>query len=129
MNDDMVGLFINIIANNLLLRTNIHNCESDISNIIFKYYDKVAETKTHDEYIKLLDTIRETKYTSGKHSKNIQNMTLIDIIELTCVLYTQSITHNTIDIFEYLNTHQQYIGYSDDLKYIIVNTIKKYFKC
>ena len=58
------------------------------------------------------------------HEHGIEDMDLVDIIELICDWKAASERTNGGDIYKSIEDGQKRFGYSDDLKKILINTVK-----
>lgn len=57
----------------------------------------------------------------------ISRMSLLDIVEMLADWKSASMRHATGDIFKSIEVNQKRYGYTDELKQIFINTVKKYF--
>ena len=61
-----------------------------------------------------------------EHFKNgIQGMTLIDLIEMICDWKAATLRNKDGDILKSIEMNQKRFGYSDELKQILINTVKE----
>jgi hypothetical protein len=134
-----VSLFIHGIIESLLHRSLSHD-DSKLGghevDIFTEYTPKLANlTFGSDEYKKCLEEMQpalEHHYLNNSHhpqyyTNGIEGMNLVDIIEMLCDWKASSLRHNDGDIYKSLEINQERFGYSDELKRIMMNTIRDYF--
>jgi len=131
-----VGKYINICSKLLFERaithdqTKMENPEWDI----FKEYTPKLATSTYgsDEYkifLKEMNIALKHHYENNRHhpeyyENGIKDMTLIDLVEMLCDWKSATLRHNNGDIIKSIEQNQKRFGYSDELKQILLNTIK-----
>lgn len=59
------------------------------------------------------------------HKNGISDMTLIDLLEMICDWKAASLRHADGNILKSININQQRFSFSDELKQILINTIKE----
>ena len=97
-----------------------------------EYTPKLKEcTYGSEEYKKFLAGLKEgldIHYSNNRHhpehfENGISGMNLIDLIEMICDWKAASERHNDGDVYKSIEINQTRFGYSDELKYILRNTI------
>lgn len=97
-----------------------------------EYSPKLANcTYGSDEYKSFLDGLKPAlnrHYKNNRHhpehfEQGIMDMNLIDIFEMICDWKASSERHEDGDIYKSIEINQERFGYSDDLKYILKNTV------
>ena len=97
-----------------------------------EYTPKLKEcTYGSEEYKKFLAGLKEgldIHYSNNRHhpehfENGISGMNLIDLIEMICDWIAASERHNDGDVYKSIEINQTRFGYSDELKYILRNTI------
>lgn len=97
-----------------------------------EYTPKLKEcTYGSEEYKKFLAGLKEgldIHYSNNRHhpehfENGISGMNLIDLIEMICDWKAASERHNDGDVYKSIEINQKRFGYSDELKYILRNTI------
>jgi hypothetical protein len=85
-----------------------------------------------EEYKQTLENMKpiiEHHYERNRHHpehfrNGIKDMNLLDIIEMLCDWKAASLRHENGNVFESIEINQKRFGYSDELKSILINTIK-----
>ncbi len=107
--------------------------ESPEKEIFDEYTPKLRDT-TYDsdeyrEYLKGMKIGLDHHYANNSHhpefyGDGIKGMSLIDIVEMLCDWKSASERHTDGDILSSIEKNQKRFGYSDDLKQILINTVK-----
>jgi Family of unknown function (DUF5662) len=63
------------------------------------------------------------------HTRGIQGMTLLDLLEMICDWKAASMRHADGDIVKSIEINQARFGYSDELKAILLNTLSELNHC
>lgn len=85
-----------------------------------EYKDQLNQMKV------ALDHHYEVNRHHPEHFENgIQGMNLVDLIEMICDWKAASQRHSDGDIFKSIEINQQRFGYSDDVKQLLINTVKE----
>ena len=129
----------NILIHNLQTKIKSHD-NSKLEDPEKSVFDKVTpalKTLTYgsEEYkaqLKEMDVALKHHYDMNphhpEHYKNgIKDMDLVDICEMICDWKAASERHNDGDIMKSIEINQERFGYSDELKSILKNTVKRYF--
>ena len=131
-----VGKLINIIMRLLLERKENHDASklnSPEKAIFDEYTPKLAATTYgSDEYKTYLNEMQAAlkhHYTNNRHhpehfENGIQGMTLIDLCEMLADWKAATLRHNDGDILKSIEINQKRFGYSDEIKNILLNTVK-----
>lgn len=130
---------INSIIRSLVFRS-INHDNSKLSEDEKPIFDKVTpalKTLTYgsDEYkeqLKKMNVALKNHYTMNSHHpehfvNGINGMSLVDVVEMICDWVAASERHDDGDIFKSIEINQERFGYSDDLKNILINTVKKIY--
>ena len=132
-----VGKYINCIINVLQKRIKYHDHTKlyDPEKTIFdKVTPKLKElTYGSEEYKAQLKEMQEAldhHYKENSHhpehyENGIRDMDLVDIIEMLCDWKAASERHSDGDIMKSIEINQKRFNYSDDLKQIFINTVKR----
>lgn len=135
-----VSEFIDPLIENLFYRL----CNHDASklrepekSVFDEYTPKLAEsTYGSDEYKQYLEGMgvalkhhyEENRHHPEHFNDGIKGMTLIDLCEMIADWKAATLRHNNGDIFKSIEINQGRFGYSDELKQILINTVKEHFK-
>jgi len=130
-----VEKLMTIVSDILLERAKKH----DLSKLqspekeIFDVYTPKLKDSTYgsDEYKKFLDEMKialDHHYLYNSHhpqffENGILGMSLISLIEMFCDWWASSKRHNNGDILESIKINQERFGYTDELKWIFINTV------
>jgi hypothetical protein len=104
--------------------------------IFDEYTPKLKEsTYGSDEYktyLKEMGVALQHHYACNRHhpehfKNGIQGMTLIDLCEMLSDWKAATLRHNDGNILKSIDINQKRFGYSDELKQILLNTVKEYF--
>lgn len=136
----MVGGIMAIIVNKILERSFVHD-ESKLSepekSIFDEYTPKLAGTTYGSEeytiYLKEMKVALNHHYSVNRHHpefhlNGIQDMNLVDIVEMLCDWRAATLRHNDGDIMKSIEINQKRFGYSDDMKQLMINTVKDYLQ-
>lgn len=127
---------LTLVVCQLLDRANSHDkskLESPEVNIFDEMTPKLAATTygsdEYKEFLKQMKPALDHHYQNNRHhpefhSKGIQDMNLVDLIEMLCDWQSATLRHKDGDIIKSIEINQQRFGYSDELKQIILNTIE-----
>ena len=80
-------------------------------------------------YLKEMQTALAHHYKENRHhpehfENGIKDMTLIDLCEMIADWKAATLRHDDGDIFKSIEINQKRFGYSDELKQILINTVK-----
>jgi len=89
-------------------------------------------TYASDEYKKCLEEMKpalDHHYKENRHHPEhfkggIKNMNLVDLSEMLCDWKAATLRHNDGDIIKSIELNQSRFGYSDDIRVILINTVK-----
>jgi len=89
-------------------------------------------SKEYGDFLKNMKGALDHHYKTNRHhpehfSNGIKGMNLVDVIEMICDWKASSMRHSNGNIEKSIEMNQERFGYSDDLKQILLNTIKDYF--
>lgn len=105
--------------------------------IFDEYTSKLAATTygsdEYKQYLKGMQKALDHHYACNRHhpehfKDGIKGMTLIDVCEMLADWKAATLRHNDGDIFKSIETNQKRFVYSDELKQILVNTVREYFE-
>ena len=130
-----VEAYMRKLAYHLIDRGIVHDLsktrDPEIS-IFIKYTPKLAGTTYgSDEYKQYLAEMKpaldhhyaKNRHHPEHHLNGIRGMNLIDIIEMVCDWKAATLRHNDGDIIKSIEINQKRFNFSDDLAFIITNTI------
>lgn len=66
-------------------------------------------------------------YSQFQEEADISQMTLIDLCEMICDWKAATLRHNNGDILKSIEINQKRFRYTDELKQILISTVKEYF--
>jgi hypothetical protein len=102
---------------------------------IFDEFTPKLATSTYgsDEYKSFLAGMKpalDHHYANNSHhpeyfAEGIRGMSLIDLLEMLCDWKAATMRHNDGNILRSIEINQQRFGYSDELKQILLNTIRE----
>ena len=131
--------YISVLKKHLINRGVSHD-DSKLQYPEKEIFDDVTpklKTLTYgsDEYkeqLKEMDIALKHHYENNSHhpehyENGILDMDLIDICEMICDWKAASERHSDGDIMESISINQKRFKYSDELKQILENTVKRYF--
>lgn len=129
---------MNVVIGDLIGRAHRHD-QSKLSDEERPYFDvatpKLAGlTYGSDEYKAALKelgpALRHHQAKNSHHPEFYENgmrgMNLLDLIEMLCDWKAATLRHNDGDILRSIEINQARFGYSDDVKALLVNTIRNY---
>ena len=131
-----VKAFMSIMAIEVLKRSNDHDkskLEEPEIGIFTEYTPKLKNsTYGSEEYKGFLQGMGEAlnhHYSINRHhpehfENGIKDMTLIDLIEMLCDWKAATMRHADGNIVKSIEINQKRFGYSDELKSILLNTIR-----
>ncbi|MEG0166194.1 DUF5662 family protein [Anaerorhabdus sp.] len=102
-------------------------------DIFDEFTPKLANTTygsdEYKEHLKGMGKALEHHYSANRHhpehfENGIKDMDLVDIVEMLCDWKSASMRHNDGDVLKSIEINQQRFGYSDELKSILINTLK-----
>jgi hypothetical protein len=105
-------------------------------SIFDKYTPKLAEStygsKEYKEFLREMKPALDHHYANNRHhpehfKNSIKDMTLVDLCEMIADWKAATLRHNNGDIMKSIEINQKRFGYSDELKQILLNTVKEYF--
>jgi len=133
---ETVRNYLNAVIKDFIWRGERHDqtkLESPEVEIFETYTSKLRNcTYGSDEY---KQNIREMQVAITHHNAHnshhpefyengINGMTLMDLLEMICDWKAATMRHNDGDIYRSLEINQERFGYSDELKNIMLNTVK-----
>jgi len=133
----MVLVLGNYIVKNLKERLETHDASklSEEEKKLFDVFTPFPDDCIYgsEEYINHLENMKialEHHYKMNKHHpehyvNGIIGMSLIDLVEMIVDWKAASMRHIDGDILRSIEVSQKRFGYSDDLKQILINTIKE----
>lgn len=94
-----------------------------------EFYCDKCNHSLNDDQLKYVNKLRQCPHCEEKGLEVLErytfkNMNLIDIIELIADWKAATMRHNTGDIMKSIEINQKRFGYSDDIKQLLINTIK-----
>jgi hypothetical protein len=114
-----------------------HHDESKLQSpeveIFDEYTPKLKETTygsdEYKQYLKEMSFALTHHYAVNRHhpehfNNNVSHMNLVDLIEMICDWKAATLRHTDGDILKSIEINQKRFGYSDELKQILINTIK-----
>lgn len=135
-----VSELLNVLVGDLIFRARNHDyskLQSPEKAIFDEYTPKLsATTYGSDEYKQYLTEMQkglEHHYQMNRHHPEhfpdgIKGMTLVDLCEMLSDWKAATLRHNDGDILRSIEINQKRFGYSDELKQILINTVKEYFE-
>jgi hypothetical protein len=136
---NQVKEFMIVIASDVLNRANKHDStklEKHELPIFTEYTPKLKHsTYGSDEYKQFLKEMqvaldhhyKNNRHHPEHHENGVKDMDLVDLIEMICDWKSATLRHSDGDILKSIEINQKRFGYSDELKQILLNTVKKYF--
>lgn len=130
---------IDNIIQELAFRHRYHDVSKLIEpekDIFDEFTPKLANTTygsdEYKEHLKAMGKALEHHYRENRHhpehfENGIKDMDLVDIIEMLCDWKAASMRHEDGDILKSIEINQKRFGYSDEIKNILLNTLK-YFE-
>lgn len=134
----MVQLFINDFISDLRYRGNEHDAsklESPEKAIFDEYTPKLENctygSNEYKTYLKEMKVALDHHYKNNRHhpekfANGIKDMNLVDLIEMICDWKASTLRHKDGDILKSIELNQSRFGYSDELKNILINTVRCY---
>ena len=132
-----VRIYIDQIIRKLLLAAENHDT-SKLEEPEAKSFEKLTpklRSSTYDSseykrYLRQISPALKHHYRANRHhpqhfKDGIKGMTLIDLIEMLCDWKAATLRHKNGDIFKSIELNQKRFGYSDELKQILINTVKR----
>lgn len=131
---------MNIITQELSKRAITHDdskLEEPEASGYAHYTSKLAGlTYGSDEYKKCLEQMKPTiehhykynRHHPEHHENGIKDMNLVDIVEMLCDWAAACKRHNDGNIYNSIEINQKRFGYNDELKQILINTVKAYLE-
>ena len=131
-----VGHYLNICKKEIINRIKHHDYDkihNKTEKELFDEYTPKLATCTYgsDEYKSYLEGLKEglaIHYSRNRHHPEhsiygISGMNLIDLLEMICDWKAASERHNDGNIYRSIEINQERFKYSDELKYILKNTV------
>lgn len=131
-----VGIYMDRIMGGLVGRRMSHDeskMQSPEKEIFIKYTPKLKNsTYNSEEYKQFLKEMKpalDHHYKVNDHhpewfEKGISGMDLVNLIEMICDWKAATLRHKDGDIKRSIEQNQKRFGYSDELKQILLNTLK-----
>lgn len=134
-----VGEFLTKLQVELEERKRSHDYSKlkDPEKAIFDEFTPKLKSCTYgsDEYKRYLESMKialDHHYSENRHhpehfENGIQDMNIVDICEMIADWKAASLRHADGDIIKSIEINQKRFGYSDELKSILINTVKQCF--
>lgn len=134
-----VGEFLTKLQVELEKRKRSHDRSKlkDPEKAIFDEFTPKLKSCTYgsDEYKRYLESMKialDHHYAENRHhpehfENGIQDMNIVDICEMIADWKAASLRHANGDIIKSIEINQKRFGYSDELKSILINTVKQCF--
>lgn len=128
-----------ILIDDMILRSVSHDDSKLVSpekEIFDEFTPKLKDsTYMSDEYkgfLKEMQVALDHHYSENRHhpehfKNGIHDMNLVDILEMLADWKAASERHENGDILKSIELNKDRFGYSDDLKQLLINTVKYYF--
>lgn len=139
---------IQAVQNNMLLaiqNLQQRSAKHDQSKLVspeVEYYDEVTEklrglsygSKEYMDNLKSIEPALQHHYANNDHHpqhwpNGIKDMSLLSLLELICDWKAASTRHNDGNIVKSIQLNQDRFGYSDEIKNILMNTVKELGLC
>ena len=132
-----VQLLLNEVIRGLMLRARSHDiskfddAEKDLFVEATPDLDRLTYgSEAYKESLRKLKPALERHYELNTHHpecfpNGIQGMCLMDLIEMLCDWKAATKRHADGDIYKSIEQNQKRFGYSDDLKQILINTMRQ----
>lgn len=132
-----VQRIMSVAIRNLLLRAQDHDqskLEDPELSIFDEFTPKLKDTTygsdEYKQYLEEMKTALDHHYTNNSHhpeyyKTGIQEMDLCDLIEMICDWAAAVKRHADGDLLRSIEINQKRFGYSDELKSILLNTVKR----
>ena len=132
-----VNKLINLVIKELTDRAVNHDNSKlgDFEVDIFtEYTPKLAictyGSEEYKQFLKEMKPALDHHYENNRHHpeyhlNGIKDMDLVDLIEMMCDWKAASLRHNDGDIYKSIEINQNRFGYSNELKQIFENTVRK----
>ena len=133
---ETVRNYLNAVIKNLMYRQSQHDqtkLQSPEVEIFEEYTPKLRDctygSDVYRGYMKemkvAIDHHNKTNRHHPEHFENgINGMDLLDLIEMVCDWKAATLRHNDGDIHRSIEINQKRFGYSDDIKQLLLNTVK-----
>lgn len=97
-----------------------------------KLKDSTYGSDEYKEYLKSMGEALSHHYANNQHhpehyTNGIKGMSLVDLCEMIADWKAASLRHGNGDIMKSIEINQERFGYSDELKQILINTVRDYF--
>jgi hypothetical protein len=134
-----VAKFVGMLKTDLSKRGLMHDRSKlkDPEKAIFdEFTPKLAGctygSEEYKSYLKDMQVALDHHYSENRHhpehfENGIKDMNLVDLCEMIADWKAASLRHNNGDIFKSIELNQMRFHYSDELKQILINTVKEYF--
>ncbi len=132
-----VQYYLNLMVRELLERSRTHDqskLESPEKEVFDKYTpllaDSVYGSEEYYQFLKEIKPALDHHYKENSHhpefyKNGISGMSLIDLMELLADWVSAARRHKTGDIFKSIEINQERFKYTNELKNIFLNTIKR----
>lgn len=95
-----------------------------------KLRDSVYGSDEYKQFLAAMKPGLDHHYANNSHHpehwpNGVRDMSLLDIIEMLCDWKAATLRHATGDILKSIEINQKRFGYSDELKQILLNTVKE----
>lgn len=134
-----VAKFIQFMISELASRAEEHDIsklEDPEKPIFDEFTPKLTGTTygsdAYKSYLKEMQKALEHHYRNNRHHpehfrEGIRGMTLIDLCEMLADWKAASLRHADGDILKSIEVNQARFGYSDELKQVLINTVREHF--
>jgi hypothetical protein len=92
-----------------------------------EHFKKYVCNGCFKEYKEMPDCCDVCGYSQFQAEADISQMTLIDLCEMVADWKAATLRHGDGDIFKSIEANQGRFKYSDELKQILINTVREYF--
>jgi len=135
-----VDKYISLLIRGLGYRKSCHDfskLEEPEKSIFDEYTPKLKEctygSKEYQNHLKNMNVALNHHYSNNRHhpehfQNGIKSMNLVDICEMMADWKAATLRHANGDILKSIDINQTRFGYSDELKQILINTVKFYFE-
>lgn len=97
-----------------------------------KLKDSEYGSEEYNEFLKQMKPALDHHYKNNRHhpehfENGIKDMNLVDLIEMISDWKAATLRHETGDILKSIEINQKRFGFGDELKSILINTVKEIF--
>jgi hypothetical protein len=136
----MVSHFLNIIIQELLLRSEHHDdskLEEDEKSYFDKYTPKLKEctygTSEYNQFLLELKPALDHHYANNRHhpehfANGIEDMDLVDLLEMLCDWKSSTLRHQDGNILKSIDLNVSRFKLSTQIASILKNTVNRYME-